>query len=103
MIVLYERFANRENIERKLSELGLAQQEKERLHEMLAKIYQQHLLNSILDLLSDLDRPVFLEKFYYSDEADTVDFLQERVEDLGGRLSRVVSQLELEVFAQLER
>lgn len=103
MIVLYERFANKENIEAKLQELNLVEHERKHLLDLLAKIYQQHLLTGILDLLAQEDRSSFLEKFYYAREAEVITFLQDRVENLTEKIDKLVSQLELEIFEMLER
>jgi hypothetical protein len=103
MIILYERFANKENIEAKLTELNLAEHEKAHLLDLLAKIYQQHLLAGMLEMLETDDRPLFLEKFYYSSEKEVINFLQDRVETLNEKISQLVTELELEVFNMLER
>ena len=103
MIILYERFANKENIEAKLVELNLAEHEKAHLLDLLVKIYQQHLLNGILDSLAAEDKTVFLEKFYYAPETEVITFLQERIENLDQTINRLVSELEVEIFSMLEK
>ncbi|MDP2671738.1 MAG: hypothetical protein Q8P13_04770 [bacterium] len=102
MITLYERFANKENIENKLTQLDLAEHEREHLLDLLAKIYQQHLLIGLLDLLADDERTSFLEKFYYATETEVIGFLQDRVENLDEKITTLVAELELEVFEMLE-
>lgn len=103
MITLYERFANKENLNSKLVEFGLENEEREDLLSKISKIYEQHLLISILDCLEDYDRNFFLEKFYYGNEIEVVGFLQERVDNLDNYLREKVSTLELEIFEMLER
>ncbi len=103
MIILYERFANKENIEKRLLELEMAEHERDHLRVLLTKIYQQHLLAGFLDLLSSEDRQNFLEKFYFGAEVEVIDFLKERIEDLDTKIIHLVAQIEMEVFEQLER
>lgn len=103
MIILYEHFANKENIEAKLAELNLAEHEKEHLLDMLVKIYQQHLLTGILELLETDDRKIFLEKFYFSTEVEIIQFLRDRIELLNEKISKLVNDLEMEVFTMLEK
>jgi len=102
MIILYERFASKENIEKKLFELDLAVHERDHLRQLLTKIYQQHLLAGILDLLASEDRPAFLEKFYFGTEEQVVEFLKETIQDLDSKIALLVNQLELEIFAMIE-
>ncbi|OGY30464.1 MAG: hypothetical protein A3F35_03440 [Candidatus Woykebacteria bacterium RIFCSPHIGHO2_12_FULL_45_10] len=101
MIIFYELFANKENIEAKLNQLNLAEHERKHLLELLRKIYQQHLLAGILDLLGEEDQAVFLEKFYYGPELSVVNYLRERIEDLDVKISKLVSDLEIEIFTML--
>jgi ribonucleotide reductase beta subunit family protein with ferritin-like domain len=94
-LIFYDHLIILENLEPKISELGLEPEEKETLNQIVEETVHFRLITKILDTLPKEDHEEFLEFFHQAPhEEKLLQYLKEKIEDIEEIIKKEIEDLE---------
>ncbi|HEY4694487.1 MAG TPA: hypothetical protein VIH52_00820 [Candidatus Nanoarchaeia archaeon] len=85
-----------------LQTLELSSEERQKLAEAITLLYHQKLLNRFLEVLSEVDRKIFMEAFLDGTQERSFEFLHEKINNIELVVEEALKEIEEQILADFE-